>query len=152
MTLPKTHKRKRSENPDPIDIHVGKRLRLRRNLAGLSQEQLALLCGLTFQQIQKYERGINRMGASRLFEFAHILRVPVGYFFEGAPEKPLPTLKYGISDTPQAALDGVPEADTEIMQRRETLELIRTYYRITDVNQRKKIFDLIKSIAEPAKP
>jgi len=142
-------KRQRSENPDPIDVHVGKRLRMRRNLAGMSQEQLALLCDLTFQQIQKYERGINRMGASRLYQFARILRVPVGYFFEEAPQSPaFPLLKSGVSDHEQAPLEGIPQADTEILQRRETLELIRAYYRIGDPNQRRKIYDLIKSMSD----
>ena len=75
----------RSENPDPVDIHVGARLRMRRNLIGLSQEQLGKSLGLTFQQIQKYERGINRMGSSRLFQIAKTLSVPVAYFFDDMP-------------------------------------------------------------------
>src|SRR5208282_3211485 len=76
----------RIEGPDPIDIHVGARLRLRRNLLGLSQEQLGKASRLTFQQIQKYERGTNRMGASRLFQMGKILNVPVSWFFDSLPE------------------------------------------------------------------
>src|SRR5580693_2965074 len=75
----------RPEGPDPIDIHVGGRLRLKRNLAGLSQEQLGKASGLTFQQIQKYERGVNRMGASRIYQIAQILGVSVAWFFEEMP-------------------------------------------------------------------
>src|ERR687887_971680 len=71
--------------PNPIDVHVGSRIRLRRTLLGMSQERLAEAIGLTFQQVQKYERGANRIGASRLFELAHVLDVPVGFFFEDMP-------------------------------------------------------------------
>ncbi|MDP9128029.1 MAG: helix-turn-helix domain-containing protein, partial [Pseudomonadota bacterium] len=81
-----TPARGRAEGPDPVDIHVGARLRLRRNLLGLSQEQLGKATGLTFQQIQKYERGTNRMGASRLFQLAQILDVQVSWFFYALPE------------------------------------------------------------------
>ena len=76
---------RRTHGPDPVDVHVGARLRLRRNLIGMSQEQLGKASGLTFQQIQKYERGANRMGASRLYQIAQILNVPVGWFFEDMP-------------------------------------------------------------------
>src|SRR5947199_354545 len=107
--------------PDPIDVHVGKRLRLRRNLAAMSQEQLGRASGLTFQQIQKYERGVNRMGASRLFQIGRLLDVPVAYFFEEMPADSRP----GFSDPAQAPLEG--KADP--LQKRETMELIRAWYR-----------------------
>ena len=140
---------KRTENPDPIDIHVGARLRLRRNLMGLSQEQLGATCGLTFQQIQKYERGINRMGASRLYQFAVVLRVPVSYFFEEIPGSLSGASdQSGMGENEQSGLEGMPSADTELLHRRETLELIRAYYRITDAKQRRKIFELIKSMSD----
>jgi len=132
--------------PDPVDVHVGARLRMRRNLVGMSQEQLGKASGLTFQQIQKYERGTNRMGASRLYQLGRLLNVPVAYFFEElAP--PGHGNKQGLSDAEQAALDDAPQNDGKILQRRETLELIRAYYRITDAKQRRKVYDLIKSMA-----
>ncbi len=141
--------RNRAENPDPIDIHVGARLRLRRNLLGMSQEQLGKSSGLTFQQIQKYERGTNRMGASRLFQMARLLDVPVGYFFEEIPKGITePELGPGFAESAQAPLEGIPQGENEALHRRETLELIRAYYRITDTKQRRKIYELIKTMAE----
>lgn len=134
---------RRGNGPDPVDVHVGARLRLRRNLVGMSQEQLGKASGLTFQQIQKYERGANRMGASRLHQLATILNVSVSYFFEELPATRAP----GVSDHGQAPLEGGPMADNQVLQRRETLELIRAYYRITDPKQRRKVYDLIKSMA-----
>jgi transcriptional regulator with XRE-family HTH domain len=143
-SLPKKETR-RTHGPDPVDIHVGARLRLRRNLLGMSQEQLGKASGLTFQQIQKYERGANRMGASRLFQLAKLLDVPVSYFFEElAIVSKNPSQ---LSDGGQASLEGVPGGDQQILRRRETLELIRAYYRITDPKQRRKVYDLIKSMA-----
>lgn len=140
---------KRSEKPDPIDIHVGSRLRLRRNIMGLSQEQLGKTCNLTFQQIQKYERGINRMGASRLYQFSKVLNVPISYFFDDIPEETDESFPpSGLKDNEQAPLEGAPPNEMELLHRRETLELIRAYYRITDAKQRRKIFELIKSMAE----
>ena len=140
----------RSENPDPVDIHVGARLRMRRNLIGFSQEQLAKSLGLTFQQIQKYERGINRMGSSRLFQIAKTLSVPVAYFFEDLPTMP-GALQAGLAEGEQAPLDGVAgvegPGDYDILRRRETLELIRAYYRIQDTKQRRKVYELIRSMS-----
>jgi transcriptional regulator with XRE-family HTH domain len=139
----------RRDNPDPIDIHVGGRLRLRRNLVGMSQEQLGKASGLTFQQIQKYERGANRMGASRLFQLARILEIDVSWFFGDLPAKmgaesaAVPPL-----ENPDHLQPKVTETDTRILQRRETLEVIRAYYRILDPRQRRKIYELIKSMSE----
>jgi transcriptional regulator with XRE-family HTH domain len=136
--------------PDPVDIHVGSRLRLRRNLIGFSQDQLGKALGLTFQQIQKYERGTNRMGASRLFQVARLLKVPVTYFFEELPLA-VAGLAPGFSDTKQAALEGAPGEDEQVFQRRETLELIRAYYRIADPKHRRKVYELIKTMAVEGK-
>ncbi len=142
----------RSENPDPIDIHVGARLRMRRNLIGLSQEQLGKSLGLTFQQIQKYERGINRMGSSRLFQVSKTLSVPVAYFFEDMPSTITgSSAQQGFAEGEQASLESnAPEqrSDYDIMRRRETLELVRAYYRIQDEKQRRKLYDLIRSMAD----
>ncbi len=136
------------DGPNPVDIHVGARLRLRRTLAGMSQEELGKASGLTFQQIQKYERGINRMGASRLFQLARLLNISVSWFFDELPgtsgSKPL---QPGLSDSDQEPLEGVPPNDSQIMQRRETLELIRAYYRIADPKQRRAVYDFVKKMA-----
>lgn len=136
--------------PDPIDIHVGARLRLRRNLIGMSQEQLGRASSLTFQQIQKYERGTNRMGASRLFQLAKILDVPVAYFFEDLiPDQSNVARNPGFGESTQQPIEGAPTspANDEILHRRETLELIRAYYKISDVKQRRKVYELIKAMA-----
>lgn len=139
---------RRLDGPDPIDLHVGARLRMRRNLIGMSQEQLGKASGLTFQQIQKYERGANRMGASRLFQLARILNVPVAYFFEELPTALANKNPGQFNDSDQASLESSPANDERIIQKRETLELIRAYYRITDSKQRRKVYELIKSMAE----
>ncbi|MDD3181432.1 MAG: helix-turn-helix transcriptional regulator [Alphaproteobacteria bacterium] len=145
-----TTKDKRSSHPDPVDIHVGARLRLRRNLLGMSQEQLAKACGLTFQQIQKYERGTNRMGSSRLFQFAKLLDVSISYFFDDVrAERTSAYAAVGFAEQEQSPLEGVVQTDSEMLHRRETLELIRAYYRISDVKTRRKVYELIKSMAEP---
>lgn len=128
--------------PRPVDVHVGSRLRLRRTLLGLSQGKLGEAVGLTFQQIQKYERGANRVGASRLFEFSRILDVTISYFFEDMGKDDKSSAAPGLSDQPQVAVD--PGS----MSRRETLELVRAYYRIEDPGVRKRVYDLIKSISK----
>ncbi len=141
---------RRSENPDPVDIHVGSRLRMRRNLVGLSQEQLGKSLGLTFQQIQKYERGINRMGSSRLFQMSKVLSVPIAYFFDEIPAA-LKLPSQAPADDEEQVLpeaSAVEQADYDIMRRRETLELVRAYYRIQDAKQRRKVYELIRSMSE----
>lgn len=128
--------------PSPVDIHVGSRVRLRRTLLGLSQEKLGEAVGLTFQQIQKYERGANRIGASRLFEFSRILDVPVSFFFDDMSDRVSGAdgAAAGMADQPQAAMEPDP------LTRRETLELVRAYYRIADPQIRKRLFELTKSL------
>lgn len=126
-------------SPHPVDVHVGKRLRLRRTILGMSQEALGKIIGVTFQQIQKYERGVNRMGSSRLFEFAKAISVPVSYFFEGYEEQ---GKVLGMAE------GGAPDFEHERMSSRETLELVRAYYKLTDPQVRKRVFELVKSIAE----
>jgi transcriptional regulator with XRE-family HTH domain len=130
-------------SPDPVDIHVGARVRLRRTLLGMSQEKLGKALGLTFQQVQKYERGANRIGSSRLFQLSRILDVPVSFFFdEMLPET---TRKAeGMADDN----DQVFEVDK--LSRRETLELVRAYYKITDPTVRKKIFEMVKAVGSSA--
>jgi transcriptional regulator with XRE-family HTH domain len=118
----------------------------------MSQEQLGKASSLTFQQIQKYERGTNRIGASRLFQFARLLDVPVSYFFDEVRGELVKTgTILGMAESDQAKLDGAPEADPELLHRRETLELIRAYYRIGSQKTRRKMFELIKSMADADK-
>ncbi len=130
--------------PRPVDIHVGSRVRMRRTLLGISQEKLGEAVDLTFQQIQKYERGANRIGASRLYEFSRILDVPVSFFFDDMPDA---VKKQGMAQVP--GLRGGAQAAFELdsLSRRETLELVRAYYRIGDPKVRKRLFELTKSLA-----
>lgn len=123
----------------PVDIHVGKRLRLRRTILGMSQEAIGSVIGVTFQQVQKYERGANRMGASRLYDFAKLLKVPVSYFFE---EYDGDTSFGGMAES------SAPEFDHERMGSRETMEMMRAYYSIKSPATRKRVFELVKSMAE----
>ncbi len=126
--------------PNPIDIHVGSRVRLRRTLLGMSQEKLGEAVRLTFQQIQKYERGVNRIGSSRLYQLSQILDVPVSFFFDDMPPldgRALP----GLAEGAPAPFERDP------LVKRETLELVRAYYRITDATARKRVFELTKAIA-----
>jgi transcriptional regulator with XRE-family HTH domain len=133
----------KDSRPSPIDIHVGTRIRLRRTLLGMSQERLGDALGLTFQQIQKYERGVNRVGASRLFDLSRVLDVPISFFFDDMPDS-----LTGAGAARRAAGFNEPQdafAD-DTMSRRETLELVRAYYRIGDPALRKKVFELIRSM------
>ncbi len=134
----------REHRPSPIDSHVGSRVRLRRTLLGLSQEKLGEALGLTFQQVQKYERGVNRIGASRLFDLARVLDVPISFFFDDLPDSvggaAVTRRAYGFAESQEGFED-------DTLHRRETLELVRAYYRITEPAVRKRVFDLIKSLA-----
>ncbi len=128
---------KRGEGPNPIDIHVGQRLRLRRTLLGLSQETLGEAVGITFQQLQKYERGANRISASRLFNLSQVLGVPVTFFFDDLPSSQSALVPDEPSET----------QEFESMARRETLELVRAYYRIPEDAVRRRTFELVKTLA-----
>lgn len=125
---------------DPVDIHVGARVRLRRTLLGMSQDTLGKALGLTFQQVQKYERGANRMGSSRLFKIANILQVDISYFFDEMPEG-MGTKPIGMSEEPAIFQDGH-------MLRRETLELVRSYNGIKEPEVRKRLYALLIAIGE----
>lgn len=134
------NKKKTKGTPDSVDIHVGKQIRTQRSLLGMSQQKLAESIGLTFQQVQKYERGTNRVSAGRLYQFSKLLNVPVSYFFDQYGEaKP----SYGFSDNEQAAF-----GEEDLMQKKETLELVRVYYSVQDEQKRKSILKFIKSMAE----
>lgn len=136
-----------SRRPNPIDVHVGNRVRLQRMLVGLSQEKLGEHLGLTFQQIQKYEKGINRIGASRLFELARVLGVKVQFFYDEAP----------VTDAPAAMAGGFGErgADSyvfEFLNSREGLDLNRAFARITDPKVRRSVLDLVRTLAGDPPP
>ena len=129
--------------PNPIDVHVGARIRQRRTLLGMSQEKLGEAIGLTFQQVQKYERGANRVGSSRLFDLARVLDVSVSYFFED--------MSAGTASKSPSRLRGLAEPKPEPFEpdplaKRETLELVRAYYRIADPAVRKRVFELTKAL------
>lgn len=127
--------------PHHVDEHVGRRLKLRRLLLGLSQERLGELLGLTFQQIQKYERGTNRLGASRLYEAARALSVDVSFFFEE-----LDVLPDGLAEDAIDERDGPRCGPAE--RRRDTLELVRAFERIDDPELRRRVLDITKAVAD----
>ena len=125
------------KKPNPIDIHVGSRIRLRRTMLGMSQEKLGESLGITFQQIQKYEKGTNRVGASRLQAIASILEVPVAFFFEDAPGKSAQGLAEENSTT----------YVVDFLSSTEGLQLNRAFVRIADPKVRRKVIELIRTLA-----
>jgi transcriptional regulator with XRE-family HTH domain len=125
--------------PNPIDKHVGSRVRMRRMMLGMSQEKLGDALGLTFQQVQKYEKGTNRIGASRLQQISLILQVPVAFFFEGAPSlHPLPE---GMQEAPS------PAYVSDFLATSEGLALTKAFTRIKQPKLRRRIVDLVEEIA-----
>lgn len=133
--------RQKSDKPNPVDVQVGARVRLRRNMLGLSQEKLGEAIGLTFQQVQKYERGANRIGASRLHELSRVLDVPVSFFFDDTDPVRAPAIPGGFAEPPVEAFESDP------LRRRESVELIEAYYTIDDAAVRRRLFDLAKALA-----
>lgn len=126
------------KKPNPIDVHVGGRIRLRRNMLAMSQERLGESLGITFQQIQKYEKGTNRVGASRLQAIAQILEVPVSFFFEDAPGGGVAGLAEESSTT----------YVVDFLSSTEGLQLNRAFVRIADPKVRRKIIDLVRTLAD----
>lgn len=132
--------------PHPVDIYVGSRVRQRRKLLGLSQGELGDALGLTFQQIQKYERGANRIGASRLYQLSRILNVPIAFFFDSMPEDIKPMAEDGLSGEEEHDLD--PRDDPEVMGAEETTALVKAYYHIGNTKKRKAVHDLIAALSK----
>ena len=133
--------------PHPVDVYVGGRVRLRRIFLGYSQEKLGLALGLTFQQIQKYERGINRISASKLYELSSLLDVSMEFFFEGAEGG----IAQATRSHPRLATEVVGETlpeDPDVMARRETILLVSRYYKLPSDDVRREILGLLRSIAE----
>ncbi|GLK54950.1 transcriptional regulator with XRE-family HTH domain [Methylopila capsulata] len=131
------------KTPNPVDKHVGSRVRMRRVLIGMSQEKLGEALGITFQQIQKYEKGTNRIGASRMQQIATVMGVPVSYFFEDAP---------GALGEGQPGFGEAPSSDyvVDFLTTTEGLQLNKAFVRIADPKVRRKIVDLVSALAEPA--
>lgn len=141
----------RESHPSPIDTYVGSRIRLRRIGSGMTQEQLGSALKITFQQVQKYERGTNRVGASRLYEISRVLNVPVSYFFDempsGVSEAPISGPRgrtYGLSDQ----MDPFQNSFDDQLSKRETLELVKAYYSVADLETRKLLLDLMRVLGK----
>jgi transcriptional regulator with XRE-family HTH domain len=129
------------KTPNPIDKHVGSRVRMRRMMLSMSQEKLGDALGLTFQQVQKYEKGTNRIGASRLQQISHILQVPVAFFFEGAPNLSPFTPGDGMKEAPS------PAYVSDFLATSEGLALTKAFMRIKEAKLRRRIVDLVEEIA-----
>src|SRR5579872_5918956 len=125
--------------PNPIDKHVGSRVRMRRMMLSMSQEKLGNSLGLTFQQVQKYEKGTNRIGASRLQQISHILQVPVEFFFKGAPHLAGTSRADGDAPSPAYVSDFLASSDG--------LALTKAFMRISDAKLRRRIVELVRQIA-----
>ena len=131
------------KNPNPIDVHVGNRVRMRRMLVGMSQEKLGDALGLTFQQVQKYEKGANRVSASRLYQMSSTLGVPIQFFFDDIPIS---------SQTPNT--QGLAESDSagvlmDFLNSSEGFQMGRAFSAIKDSTVRRRVLDLVKSLASP---
>ena len=132
--------------PNPVDVHVGTRVRLRRTLLGMTQTGLGDAIGLTFQQVQKYERGVNRIGSSRLYDLARVLDVPINFFFDEMPKEV--ASKSGAASS--GPVEGAEAFDPDIVSKRETLELVRAYYKIENPQVRKRLFEMVKALGKAA--
>lgn len=128
-----------AKTPNPVDKHVGSRVRMRRIMLGMSQEKLGEALGLTFQQIQKYEKGTNRIGASRVQQIGDVLQVPVSFFFEGGPTSAASAEGFGEAPSPAYVSD--------FLATSEGLALIRAFTRIADAKLRRSIVDLVEQMA-----
>jgi len=129
------------KQPNPIDVHVGSRVRLRRMMLSMSQEKLGESLGITFQQIQKYEKGTNRIGASRLQHIARVLSVPVSYFFEDAPGQLEGDPAAGFAESSSASFV------VDFLSSTEGLQLNRAFIRIKDPKVRRRVIDLVRAMA-----
>ena len=139
-----------SGQPNPVDVHVGARVRLRRIVLGLSQERLAEALGLTFQQVQKYERGTNRIGASRLWDLSRVLEVPVSHFFEEMDDAVANQSPRCINNNMAgevALCQHLESAEVDAMYSRETLDLVRAYMRIDNQHVRRRVYDLTRVLS-----
>ena len=138
-----------SGQPNPIDIHVGNRIRLRRTLLGLSQEKLAALLGLTFQQVQKYEKGMNRVGASRLWDISKVLEAPINFFYEDMEQDVAKQSPRTFTSEQNLSLnEDSSDFNSDPMLRAETIELVKAYYKIPNRKAAKYLFDLMVTLSK----
>ncbi len=147
MAKLKVGHRRGSGKPHPVDVYVGVRVRQCRTLNGMTQTDLGDALGLTFQQVQQYERGTNRISSSRLYGLSQLFDVPVEYFFEDAPPE--------VAAGPPAAkkrgtMNKLPSYEPDPMDKRETLELVRAYYKIEDTDIRKRVYEVAKALGAAA--
>ncbi len=133
--------------PNPVDVHVGARLRQRRTLLGMNQTKLGSSIGLTFQQVQKYEKGTNRISASRLYALSGTLDVPIEYFFSDMST----AVAASSSSGGRGRAKKPPSYEPYPMATRETLQLVRAYYKIEDADVRKRLYELTKAIGAASK-
>jgi len=132
-----------SDMPHPVDIHVGQRIKLRRTLMGMTQGKLGEAIGLTFQQLQKYERGANRVSASKLWQMSEVLDVPVSFFFDDMPER----VKEAFSGYEGLSAESDVQEEHLTLHRRQSLSLVRVFGKVQDPTLRKKIISLVDAIA-----
>lgn len=139
----------RARQPLSVDVHVGKKVRQRRQLLDISQEDLSAALGITFQQLQKYERGANRVSASRLFQLSELLKVPISFFYEDFVDTKgsrSSSPKFGFSESRQQ-----PLVDEDKIYDKESLELLNLYYSVTDARKRKDILKIFTSLVDTMK-
>lgn len=139
-----SNKKKDPRSPHPVDVYAGQRLRTRRLLLGMSQGELADRAGITFQQVQKYERGINRISLSRLYELAQILEIPVTYFFDGYNDE---SKRSNLSGVKGEAFNN-DDSEFDLMNRRETIKLVRAYFAIQDPVLRTQVLTMARTLAK----
>ena len=133
---------------DPIDAHVGAKIRARRMIFGMSQVDLGKSIGVTFQQIQKYEKGVNHISISRLYQVSRTLKVPLSYFFDGITSDLKSRHNHGFSDNTQEGFDVMSEAEDDIMKQRDVLKLIKAYSNIKDEKLRRQLLQMAQTMAE----
>ena len=139
-------------SPHPMDIHVGSRVRLRRMMQGISQDKLGEELDLTFQQVQKYEKGVNRIGAARLYEIARILEVPVQFFYDDFGDGPETMIGFAETAANRVGPDGAEDKSDffEVLSTPEGMQLCRAFVAIKDYQVRRRVLDLVKALGEEA--
>lgn len=135
---------KQDDTLNPVDVHVGSRIRLRRTFLSISQEKLGDELGISFQQVQKYERGANRVSSSRLFDVARILDVPISFFFDSMDDKLISGLPRPVNVQPEPT----SKSDSISMKDPETVEFVERYYNIEDEATRRRIYELVRALGE----
>lgn len=144
MLAEKTAKTTAKSTPDPVDVFVGKKIRQRRTLMGISQEKLSEALGITFQQVQKYESGANRVSASRLYHIGKILKIEPSFFFDGIDGDSKPIMS-------AVAEKNKPMDNQDLFSRKETLDLLKHYYSIENIDVRKHLLEMVKSASSTHK-